>query len=596
MDPLTALGLASNIIQFADFALKIITSSAEIASEAAGATAHNLLSDEPTPEAPMQPDYAHGKAIRPHIVAVQQIAADCNVVCVELLYAVQGLRVKKTASNRRLRSLGIALKSVMKAKKIAALEEQLRRFQELLALHFFPLLNERQTHMSGVLWRLENQNYSSASEQSTRLTKLSSQLDELQQQVRALSSKKDSSAPQAKSKNATIFCPTTEDIQALGKVLDGLSLAEKDLTIAAKVQYLLRSLNFSTRAYRHEAIPEAHQTTFEWVFSNQMYARIPDAGSDATTKTTETPSNLLAWLKSGRGTFWVSGKAGSGKSTLMKFIAGHDKTRRALQRGNSASGAQKLKMIIASHYFWSAGTSMQKSLKGLLQELVYDVLRHCPELAPQIFPDRWQRIVTSESWTDVTMNSSQLGDDNMWTIKELEQGLLQIANHPALPVRCCFFIDGLDEYSGDHIELCQILKNLAISDNVKCCVSSRPWNVFEDAFGSSSGEDAAFLRVHELTYDDISCFARSRLRNNVRWREMGISDTQAEELACYITEHAKGVFLWVFLVTKSLREGVIDGDTFNDLKRRLNAVPTELEPYFKHMLDRVDATNHCYMA
>ncbi len=444
--------------------------------------------------------------------------------------------------------------------------------------------SEQQAYMSRVLKTLERQNHALATEQSARFGKLSSQLDVLLQRIHALSGEGSTPPDRSQlgphgSRSRAAQTIRLEDVAVLGDIFDGLGLAEKDLTAAAKEHCLLSSLNFRTRTYRHEDIPEAHKATFAWIFSDQERHQPPDSAADAT----ETPSGFKAWLASGRGTFWISGKAGSGKSTLVKFVAGHAKTRSALQ-----TGAGPHKVVIASHYFWSAGTAMQKSLKGLLQELVFDVLCRCPELAHDVFPHRLQ------TWTTAPGTISTAGSpgDDVWTVRELREGLRQIADHPALPIRCCFFVDGLDEYSGDHIELCQILKDLATSDNLKCCVSSRPWNVFEDAFGGG----AAFLRVHELTYNDIRLFTRSRLHSNARWRQMGIDDAQRESLARYITEHAQGVFLWVFLVTKYLREGVIDGDTFADLQRRLEVVPTELEPYFKHMLDCVDAFHHSYMA
>lgn len=77
---------------------------------------------------------------------------------------------------------------------------------------------------------------------------------------------------------------------------------------------------------------------------------------------------------------------------------------------------------------------------------------------------------------------------------------------------------------------------------------------------------------------------------------MRLDKAQTEKLASYVTEHAQGVFLWVVLVTKSLRDGFIDGDTFDDLQKRLQAMPTELEPFFMQMLKRVDAVHHGYMA
>lgn len=52
----------------------------------------------------------------------------------------------------------------------------------------------------------------------------------------------------------------------------------------------------------------------------------------------------------------------------------------------------------------------------------------------------------------------------------------------------------------------------------------------------------------------------------------------------------------VFLVTRSLRDGLVNGDTIHDLQRRLEALPTDLELFFKHMLDLVDPFYHQYMS
>ncbi|ERS98115.1 hypothetical protein HMPREF1624_04895 [Sporothrix schenckii ATCC 58251] len=499
LDPLTALGLATNIVQFVDFGLKLFSTSIEIAQSAKGATSLNLelehayttlcnfasdlqFTDDGTSDRPQSNGgaavdtlgKAHAKAIRPHIAAIEGIAADCQDVCHQLLRVVRGLRVDPGSSKRRLKSVAAAVRMVWSEKKIKSLEERLRRFQELLALHFLPLLkNTGKPHVDP------------------------------------------------------------------GSVSTGPAVLEDSDNRAA-------SDSFTT------------------------------------------------WLESGRGIFWISGKPGSGKSTLIKFIADHPRTRELLQ--TQAAGKR---LIVASHYFWHAGTEMQRSFKGLLQQLLLDVLSHCPELAPNVFPHRLSKS-TAAPWSSNTSYTSMSADDE-WTIRELRQGLLQIAQHPAMPIRCCFFIDGLDEYCGDensgyHLELCQIIKSLATSDSIQCCVSSRPWNVFEDAFGRNSGPNPMFLQVHTLTYNDILQFTESRLQSIARWKAMGINDGQVATLVKYIAENAQGVFLWAFLVSKSLRDGVIDGDTFDDIKRRLKAMPTELEPFFKHMLGRVDAVHHTYMA
>ncbi|EWZ80145.1 LOW QUALITY PROTEIN: hypothetical protein FOWG_15785 [Fusarium oxysporum f. sp. lycopersici MN25] len=110
---------------------------------------------------------------------------------------------------------------------------------------------------------------------------------------------------------------------------------------------LLKSLLFHTIKQRHNAIPERHQDTFKWVFERDTH-------------------QFCEWLESESGFFWVKGKAGSGKSTLMKYLAAHSQTKSLLQVWGKGQ-----RVVTASHFFWNAGTSMQKSISGLFQTILY---------------------------------------------------------------------------------------------------------------------------------------------------------------------------------------------------------------------------------
>lgn len=162
LDPLTALSLGSNIVQFVDFSLRLVSTSAEIAGSTPGASANNLglenvysrlqkftteLQSIGSPPEPYDVDptasveeLAHANRIKPHVSAILEIAADCQIVNKELLGILDGLHIDPASSRRRLRAVGVALKSVLKSKRIEELKKQLERFQQLLTLHFFPLL------------------------------------------------------------------------------------------------------------------------------------------------------------------------------------------------------------------------------------------------------------------------------------------------------------------------------------------------------------------------------------------------------------------------------------------------------------------------
>jgi hypothetical protein len=123
---------------------------------------------------------------------------------------------------------------------------------------------------------------------------------------------------------------------------------------------------------------------------------------------------------------------------------------------------------MGSHFFWNAGTSMQKSQPGLLQTMLYQAFRQCPDLLKEACPARWTDEIEPEPWSL---------DEPFETFDRLSKKLRSS--------RFCFFIDGLDEYSGNHQELVNLIKSISTSTSMKFCVSSRPWNVFEHAFGKN---------------------------------------------------------------------------------------------------------------
>jgi hypothetical protein len=362
---------------------------------------------------------------------------------------------------------------------------------------------------------------------------------------------------------------SSESIHSLVEGITNLALTERDLALIAKEQVFLRNLNYPSRAFRHDDISLAHKKTFQWILEPSQ--------SQGSELGPEGPSTFLTWLQYGTGLFWISGKAGSGKSTLMKFVANHTKSRTSLEEW-----ANPKRLIIASHYFWTAGTEMQKSQQGFFRFLLYNICRMCPEHIPGIFHARWSR-------TNL-MDSDHASE---WSTHELLEALRVLAGLPVTRARYCLFIDGVDEFSGDQFELCQVLKELSSSPNVKCCLSSRPLNVFEDAFGRDQCQK---LNIHDLTREDISIYTQSRLIEHPRWTEASFSNVQMESVISSITDRADGVFLWVFLVTRSLRDGLVNGDTIRDLQKRLESLPTDLEAFFKHMLDLVEDHYHQNMA
>lgn len=357
------------------------------------------------------------------------------------------------------------------------------------------------------------------------------------------------------------------DVDLLTSKLASLSVETK---LLKKARDILDSLDYGQRPVRHDAIPIAHQETCQWAFHGRQVT------SSANQSHTRGEGDFSRWLQEGDETFWISGKPGSGKSTLMKFIAGHQETKRMLKNSQWAGSN---KVVVASHYFWSTGTAIQRSQQGLWRSILYDILRQEPRVISQVCRERCET------------NEGNLRRQP-WSLDELLECIKALADQKGSNTKFCIFVDGLDEFEGDPLDLIKPLQALSKSNLVKLCVSSRPWNAFEEGFGQRPDLK---IYVHDLTIGDIRAFASERLMSHPRWDSFA-STEDSTSIVEDIAQRSDGVFLWVFLVTRELREGLTNFDTLADLKKRLNRMPSELGPFFKHILDSVDSFYHGRMA
>lgn len=327
---------------------------------------------------------------------------------------------------------------------------------------------------------------------------------------------------------------------------------------AAATQKVLKSLKYDHMAARHTNIEEAHERTFDWIFQ------------DASEGLPEKP-NFLEWLSTRNGIYWIAGKAGSGKSTLIKYLYKHPGTGKALQKW-----AGSKKVVTAGHFFWIAGSQMQKSQDGLLRSLLDNILTKCPELIPTITPSRWKSYISGTEYHDP------------WTRTELLQAFGCLKQQDEIPVKYCFFVDGLDEYGGDHAEIVTVLEDFTKSVDIKVCISSRPWNIFEKSFGTNGD---AKLYLEDLTRNDIRLYVQDNLGKDHRFitlEEDTVKTFLKKDLVVEIVDLAHGVFLWVVLVVRDLLRGLSNDDTVRILRKRLYLLPPTLEDYFMSMLNSID--------
>ncbi|KIW32255.1 uncharacterized protein PV07_03815 [Cladophialophora immunda] len=311
-----------------------------------------------------------------------------------------------------------------------------------------------------------------------------------------------------------------------------------------------QSLHFPEINLRQDKIEEAHEKTFEWIFEKQ--------------DTSQRWHNFPDWLQNDQPLYWILGKPGSGKSTLMNFLV-HD--RRTLE-GLESSGQP---VTILSFFFWEAGVELQKSRVGLLRSLIYQLLEDIDQSK------------ALQVWSDVIQPHIP-ALPVIWTNKQLLH-LLQLIVH-AVDQRFCFFLDGLDEFQDDvdGTEAIRSLQDVLNGQNrIKMCISSRPQINLRELY-----QGCPNLVMQNLTKADIRRYVEDKLLRNPLTVQLGDEhSTQVSRLLNDVGVKAEGVFLWVTLAVQSLLRGIKNEDRWDTLRERLDQLPSGIFDLYTHMWRRM---------
>ncbi|KAK3374590.1 hypothetical protein B0H63DRAFT_548825 [Podospora didyma] len=276
---------------------------------------------------------------------------------------------------------------------------------------------------------------------------------------------------------------------------------------------VLDNLWFPELNKRYDMVGSTLAETFEWIFRSSY--------SQRNQKALEGRMLFRTWLESGEGVFHIAGKPGSGKSTLMKFSYKHGETERLLT-----------------------------SCRAMMQTILYEILKQCPDLISSVFPCQWVEVnVESLRW-QATSPPLDISDDD---------------------IRVGF----------SRLDLTRLLTSWvrATLGNLKICVSSREFDVFSDAFLQPQS-----LKLQDMTYDHIHIFVRERLCANKNFLGLDKPAGGEEKLIGRVIEDSSGVFLWVTLVVKLLDEACNDAESFEALETKIESLPRELEELFLQLL------------
>jgi ppGpp synthetase/RelA/SpoT-type nucleotidyltranferase len=296
------------------------------------------------------------------------------------------------------------------------------------------------------------------------------------------------------------------------------------------IDRVISKLPFERMGDREGNIENALESTCSWLLDNPMYQDWKTANAN-----TET-----------RPFFWIKGKAGSGKSVMMKFLT--ENMKETSQEDN-----------VISFFFSARGE--ERTTKELYRSILHDLFWSEPDLQKNIDslkPQDLRRI-----------------DQSGWEIKDLKRVISRsLANRQARG-RLYLLIDALDECHEDEIrEMLKFFETQKL-DAFRMCLASRPYPEISLA-------DCHHLVLEDHTAEDIRAYIHDRLKI------FDISEVDAQSVKDAILKRCSGIFLWVILVIPLLQKRTDrgDGDSVISLMETLKQTPNGLNELFQDMIQR----------
>lgn len=308
----------------------------------------------------------------------------------------------------------------------------------------------------------------------------------------------------------------------------------------------LKSLAFPEMMFRRSDISDPIHDTCDWIFEDelfQMWTGEPNFHPevDRSVVREEAMSDL----------FCLTGKPGSGKSTIMKSLFTAHQKRQV-----------DLRNICLGFFFNARGSALEKSPVGLYRSLLFQLLRSNLTIFQMILP--------------VLREKEAVGVSRLfkWHQSEIQEQFHRILRDERVH-NVTIFIDGIDECedndAGREI-VTSFERSLEMSrkftTKLRICLSSRPYRQIKPKFGLE-------LQVETRNASDIALYVDRELVLH------GFGDLA--ELKTKMIEKASGVFLWITLVVKKLRTAWDRGCTPLQIRQILESLPDELRDLYLHV-------------
>ncbi|KAH0430650.1 hypothetical protein CcaCcLH18_07685 [Colletotrichum camelliae] len=617
MDPVTAIGLASSILAFVEFSFKVVSGTLEVVKS--GNTAENahvgvIVDDLYDVAGGLQNRLRHST----HADALNGLASECVAISEDIKALLQRLKVE--AGSSKWKAVSVTIRSMRKKGDVAEMEKKLDRCRSQIMLRLLMILSEKQTGIQVQLTDFRSQSHEEGSNIVHQLQKLRDDI------------LKDSKVSPDISGDGLVGRDIDQTVQMIKEVRTSVD-ALLNASVEPSPEFrILKQLYFNGIHSRQETLSPAARNTFRWMLEEDFDGEDEDfdwrygsdgeidkgedsnnndsdsdakqsqdntegdtgaSGSDhpdnnedapessedfnitsykshAAEKRSQARNLLFKWLGNDHGVFHISGKAGSGKSTLMKFLLESPIT---LARLRDWAGDKQL--VFGHFFFWKAGSTLQKSLEGLHRSILFECLKQCPDLIERVFPQAYSSF--SRNGSESSIDELYFGPQNVETgMKRL------ISESTKMQCKICFFIDGLDEYDEDDADefqqekLAQSMVSWGESSMVKIVASSRPYRIFQEIF-----QDDLRVKLHELTSIDILLFSRKMFEDDRCFPRI---QDHYKKLADRIVRESSGVFLWARFVVRSLIMATRRSCDIKSLEEHLDQTPKSITKIYEQLL------------
>ena len=325
---------------------------------------------------------------------------------------------------------------------------------------------------------------------------------------------------------------------------------------ADNLKALLESLRPYCRNPRRSESLENHKESFQWIWNTEG-----------------TKPGFVDWLRSDGCVFWIQGKPGSGKSTLMKYLIENERTKELMSKTSTPT-------FFISYFFYELGHPQEKAFVSLLHAFVYRLLKELHGISK----------TASSMLIQILKPYRQLMKEGPWVQEVLQEVLRHIALNCPVNAGVLLFVDGFDECDGNHANQLDFLKDLVESSkfsklSIKMCIASRAEVDIRLRLSTYPS-----LAIHHFTESDIASYVTERLKT--AWDLMasqpdGTTATFYQQLIDDVVRRAEGVFLWVNLVVTQLVLAIETEAEASDLHRLVAMLPEGLKQLYQSIVAKI---------